>query len=607
MRPPRFHVAQPPEKPLLIFDGDCGFCRYWLARWERIFGDRIDRAPYQEAASKFPEIPLEAFRTAVRLVDTDGTVFGGAEAVFRALAAEQKRRRLLAAYESVPGFAPATELAYRLIASHRGFAHAATRLLWGEEPRASTFDRATRLFPRLIGFIYFLAIGSLALQARGLFGSRGITPVGTYLGWISENFGQSKFLVAPTLFWLSSSDAFLRVLLAAGLLFSLLAALEVLPSVALACLWAIYLSLSIAGQEFLGFQWDALLLEAGLLAVFFRASPRFFRALSVWLLFRLMFSSGFVKLASLDPTWRNLTALRFHYQTQPLPTVVGWYAHQLPAAIQKASAAAMFAVELAVPFFYFAPRRLRHGAALATIAFEILIGATGNYAFFNILTIALCLLLLDDAALERIARFFRTPRPREPVRPGVRRGAIAVGLLLAVLSTVQMISLLFPAFPLPAAATSAYRLAEPFRSVNRYGLFAVMTTRRPEIEIQGSDDGSEWKIYGFRWKPGDPARRPAYVSPHQPRLDWQMWFAALGSYRENAWFVAFERRLLEGEPSVLGLLASNPFAAHPPRFIRAVLFEYRFTTIDEKRKTGMWWKRSELGLYCPPISLADFR
>lgn len=606
MRPPRFHVAHPPEKPLLVFDGDCGFCRYWISRWEKVFADRVDRAPYQEVAGRFPEVPVEAFQSAVRLIESDGTVFGGAEAVFRARALNAGRRRLRAAYEHLPGFSSITESAYRLIASHRNAAAAVTRFFWGQEPAASEFTISERLFPRLIGLVYFLAIGSLALQAGGLIGTRGISPVARYLGWISENFAASKYLLAPTLLWIQPSDAFLNILLAAGLLLSVLVALEILPSVSLALLWAIYLSLSVAGQEFLGFQWDSLLLEAGFLAIFFRVSPRLFRALSAWLLFRLMFSSGFVKLASADPAWRGLTALQFHYETQPLPTFLGWYAHQLPASIQQACAAAMFIVELAAPFFFFAPRRLRHAAAFTTIAFELAIAATGNYAFFNLLTIGLCLLLLDDRALRRLGRFARSGKRRRPAGRIARRSTIAVGAIVAFLSAIEMTSLLFPGLPLPAAAKAAYRFAEPFRSVNRYGLFAVMTTTRPEIDVQGSEDGADWKSYGFRWKAGDPARRPAYVSPHQPRLDWQMWFAALGSYRENAWFIAFERRLLEGEPAVLNLLALNPFPAHPPRYIRAVLFDYRFTTIAEKGKTGMWWKRKELGLYCPPISLEDF-
>ncbi|HET9794559.1 MAG TPA: lipase maturation factor family protein, partial [Thermoanaerobaculia bacterium] len=316
----------------------------------------------------------------------------------------------------------------------------------------------------------------------------------------------------------------------------------------------------------------------------------------------LMFSSGAVKLASGDRAWRSLTALRFHYETQPLPTSIGWWAHQIPGSFQTISAVLLFAVELVAPFFFFAPRRLRNGALLSTAALQILIGLTGNYAFFNALTLALCLLLVDDQTLGR-KNPVADDGPARSRRP-VLTAAAAIVLFLGV---VQMAEILFPRARATAALASAASAAEPFRTVNGYGLFAVMTTTRPEIVVEGSADGRAWTPYPFRWKPGDVSRRPRFVEPHQPRLDWQMWFAALSDVRQNPWFVGFVHRLLEGDRDVIRLLAADPFAGHPPRFVRAELWNYRFTDRATRRKTGAWWSRTRIGEYLPPVSLDDFR
>jgi hypothetical protein len=385
------------------------------------------------------------------------------------------------------------------------------------------------------------------------------------------------------------------------------------PAWSAALAWVLYLSLSVAGQTFLEFQWDVLLTETGLIAVFLAApsrlrvgsgltAPRLARFLLVWLLFRLMLSSGVVKLASGDEMWRSLTALRVHYETQPLPPWTAWFMHQLPASFQTVSCVFMFFVELALPFLFFAPRRLRHFAAAQTILLQLIVAATGNYAFFNLLTIALAVLLLDDG-----------------VFPGRRRAAAGAsaestgkigwpGWILVPVAAVWLAASAVP-FALslglrgatPGPLVAVYRLVAPFRSANGYGLFAVMTKERPEIVLEGSADGEIWKPYEFRWKPGDPLRRPRFVAPHQPRLDWQMWFAALGDYRANPWLVSTMARLQEGSPEVLGLLATNPFPGKPPRYVRAVLYDYRFTNAEERRRTGAWWTRELRGLYAPVL------
>ncbi|HTR03356.1 MAG TPA: lipase maturation factor family protein [Thermoanaerobaculia bacterium] len=602
-------VAQPPERPLAVFDGDCGFCRAWIARWKEAAGPAVDDAPSQEVASRFPEIPPEAFARAFQLVLPDGRVLEGAEAVFATLAFRPKGSRLAWAYRRVPGFAAITEAAYRLIAGHRGAAATATRLLWGRSVARPTYFAASSLFLRLLGICYVAAFVSLWVQVDGLIGSWGILPAGRYLEWIRSQTGAERYALAPTFLWVSSSDAALHLLCAAGAAAGLCLALGFLPAVSAAAGWALYLSFSVVGQIFLEFQWDALLLETGLLAIFL-ASPRrgrfgaglatagIARGLLRWLLFRLMFSSGWVKLASGDAAWRGLTALRYHYETQPLPPWTAWYMHQLPASFQRASAAFLFFVELAVPFFYFAPRRLRVWAAWLTIALQAIIAATGNYAFFNLLTVALAVLLLDDQSLPgRWARAAETDAL--PARLWPKWVLVPVAAVALFASTVEFGATLDRSLTIPGPILAAFRDLAVLRSFNGYGLFMVMTTERPEIRVEGSEDGETWKAYEFRWKPGPLQRRPEFVAPHQPRLDWQMWFAALGGYGQNPWLRAFLARLLEGSPAVERLLAKNPFPNGPPRYVRAVLDDYRFTDRAERARTGDWWKRRELGPYSP--------
>ena len=423
-----------------------------------------------------------------------------------------------------------------------------------------------------------------------------------------------RYWEVPTLCWMSGSDIALHVLCALGVLASLLVLLGFVPFIGLFAIWALYLSLTTVCRDFLAFQWDNLLLECVFLGILLaplgarhrlsEAQPpiRLSRALGLWLLFRLMFSSGVVKLSSGDPAWRSLEALRVHYETQPLPTWIGWWAHQLPGRFQTFSAAALFVIEIGVPFLLLGSRRARHVAFLLFVGLQTAIALTGNYAFFNLLTIAIAVPLLEDRDFPARLRPGPEPRPERHVPAWLLAPAAAAILLI---SSMELSSAFraFPAWPAPARWLA--RLASPFRTVNGYGLFAVMTTTRPEIVIEGSEDAATWKPYEFRWKPGDLSRRPRFVAPHQPRLDWQMWFAALGSARQNPWFFQLLRRLLEGSPEVLGLLEKNPFPAKPPRFVRAVLYEYRFTDRATRAATGDWWRREAAGLYCPDVSLKE--
>jgi predicted DCC family thiol-disulfide oxidoreductase YuxK len=627
---PVTRVAHPPEKPVLIYDGDCGFCRRWIARWKQLTGERVEYVPLQSerVASQFPELPGAALETAVHLVEPDGRVTRGAEAAFRSQACA--RRWPIWIYQNVPGVAPVSEAAYRVVARNRTFFSFVTRWLWGPRVEPPTHFLVRWLFLRLLGVAYLVAFVSLNAQVLGLIGHDGIVPADQVMRTVernSEDLGLERYRQMPTLCWLGADDQFLRTQCVAGIALSALLILNVAPAVCLAFLWVLYLSLTTVSTVFLGYQWDNLLLEAGFLAIFFAPlrlwpnlareapPPRIVLWLLRWLLFRLMFASGAVKLLSGDPTWHNLTALTLHYETQPLPTALAWYAHQLPLWCQKASCGVMFGIELVLPFFILFPRRVRFIAFWAFSLFMLAISITGNYTFFNLLTFALCVTLLDDFALVRFApakwegRVAAGPRP--PWLKRLPRGlrwagggvlAVVAAIILAV-TAVEMLGMARLRWPPDSAFVKLYRWVAPFRSINGYGLFAVMTTTRPEIIVEGSYDGVTWLPYEFRHKPGDVQRRPTFVAPHQPRLDWQMWFAALGDVRGNQWFVSFCFRLLQGKREVLALLEKNPFPNRPPRFIRASLYEYHFTTPDERRATGAWWKRERTGEYCPPLSL----
>jgi hypothetical protein len=438
-------------------------------------------------------------------------------------------------------------------------------------------------FLRALGAIYFIAFCSWGVQAIGLVGAKGILPLPDYVAAMRAS--GVGWWQAPSTVWWWHSDAAIRASWIVGAVAALLAVVGRWPKPALGVCLALWLSICVAGQEFLSFQWDLLLIETGFLALFAsesRVSVWLFR----WLLFRLMFFSGVVKILSGDPTWRNLTAMHFHYETQPLPNPVAWYMEQLPLGFQKASTAFTFFAELLVPVLFFATRPVRRIAAVITIGFQLLILATGNYTFFNWLAIALCMWLFIDA------------------RPGVgnrRVGNRWAGAALAVfIGVVSGLTLLqYVDAPLPPGGAAVMHVVTPFRVVNSYGLFAVMTTERPEIVVEGSNDGVTWSAYEFRYKPGPLGRRPPTVAPHQPRLDWQMWFAALGTYQTNRWFVNFMIRLLEGEPTVVGLLQSNPFPGAPPKYIRARTFLYHFTRWGSRD----WWMREERGSYFPAVSL----
>jgi len=502
----------------------------------------------------------------------------------------------------------------QLIAGPPSKAARVGRSLFGGRDKGPPEHRLVRwLFLRLMGGIFLIAFTSLGRQVLGLYGARGISPVRELMG--SERLramGAERFRLIPSVFWWDASDKVLVRGVRAGQLLSLLLLFNVAPGPSILLLWSLYLSYVSAGREFLSFQWDALLLEMAPLAALTapwglrpglgrEAPSRWEVALFRMLVFRLYLGSGVSKIQSGDRTWRELTACNHYYETEPLPNRGGWYAHQLPPSVQKFSTAATLVLETAVPFLVFAPRRLRQLAFALLGSLQGVIIATGNYGFFNAQSLVLGLWLLDDETLERVLPL----APAEPARPRPIWRSVLMGLAAAPILSLgarEVLSRFEFVRWRPGALERLAGWVRPLHVVNSYGLFSVMTVRRPEVSIEGSEDGDHWREYVFRYKVSRMDQAPRQVAPHQPRLDWQMWFAALGS--PPGWFVALLVRLMEGSPEVLALFAENPFPERPPRYVRAVLYDYRMTDLATRRSTGVWWTRERIGLYVPPLALA---
>ncbi len=647
-------LAEPGQRPVLVFDGDCGFCRFWAMRWREKTGDRVDYRPSQAVAQRIAEVSPETFEKAVVLLEPSVTPGGerrvtiGVDAVVGLLEKYGGGVERVAAglARKVPGAMPVMRSVYGAVAAHRTIWSRLTRWFWGrgaESALKPTYHFSVWLFLRGLGLVLFFAFSSLLLQVRALIGANGISPVSRYLEMAHGEVGTQAYHLLPTLFWAGASDRLLVAACVAGVVLSLLVFAGWWPGLALLGAWALYLSLCVAGQTFMGYQWDALLLESVLLAAFLvplgarRAFgqrswiQRASRWLLLFLLFRLMVESGAVKWLSGDPHWRDLTALGFHFETQSLPLPLAWWAHQAPQPVLAALTVGMFLVEFLAPLALWLPRRLRWLGFWALIGLQGGIALTGNYTFFNLLTVALCLLMLDDLCwparwrkavgwVSRLKQPEAELRDGDPARPlsevvplaktrmgwgtALFWGPVALcSLLIGGKGLVEMVVPLLRdgrRVAMPAALEWMERQVAPVRSFNQYGLFAVMTTQRFEIILEGSNDGVEWRAYEFRWKPGDVNRRPGLVAPFQPRLDWQMWFAALGPVERSPWFYGFVERLLQGEPEVLALLEKNPFPDQPPRWIRAQRYRYHFTRRGEGEA---WWRRELEGVYLPPAAL----
>lgn len=454
---------------------------------------------------------------------------------------------------------------------------------------------ATRwLYFRLFGFTAVIATGAYGWQLPGLGLSTGIVPLS---GNVEQLKLQAGFFDAPTLLWLSASDAMLNALCAACVVCGLLVAFDVAVPFALGGLFVCWVSLVNVGQPFLSFQWDILLCEAALLSIPYalrpKAEPQLWQRLFVALVaVKVTFESGIVKLTAGDEAWwPKLTALTYHYWTQPLPAWTSPYIDRLPLWLHQAACLSMFVLELGVPLAAFGPRRARLVAALGMIALQAGLAVAGNYAYFNLLVAALCVPLLDDVFLKKTLPKQEgfAPKHFEPMGWSL----FAVVLLFSGLTFLEQFR---PGYP--EAVQQAVDRVQAVKAVSSYGVFRIMTKTRPEIVIEGSDDGVEWKAYEFKWKPGRADRAPHFVAPWQPRVDWQMWFAAMG--RCEGWVQLMLRRMLLGQPEVLALLEENPFPNRPPRYLRSTLWQYRFAPPGSKD----WWQRTVEGPYCPDVMLS---
>ena len=489
------------------------------------------------------------------------------------------------------------------------------------------------LFLRGLGLIYFSAFYSLVFQIKGLISPDGILPAAEYLREVGK-LGPVRYWYAATLLWLSSGSHMLVAICWIGMIAALLLVLNIWPRAVLVVCFVCFLSFVAAAQDFSGYQSDGMLLEAGFISLFFappglrpglgRNHPpsRASLFLLQWEWFRIYFESGMVKLASGDIEWRNFTAMDEYYQNGPLPTWIGWYVQHLPHRVHAFATGATLVLELGLVWMFLLPRPWRIACSLIVTAWQIPVILTANYTFLNYLVLLLGVLLLDDRFLLRwlppwvlrpIDESLLVEAPgRESTATDVAPSkavkylqAIKLAIASVILSwifyatTLQMLWIPFGRLPLP---TSPVIALEPFRIANRYGLFAVMTRGRYEIEFQGSNDGQTWTAYPFRYKPQDPAKAPGIYAPYQPRFEWNLWFASLGSWRDNMFVVSAEERLLAGNQDVLSLFAGNPFAESAPKFVRAVIRQYWFTSLEEKRRTGMWWRREELGLYAPTLT-----
>ncbi|OOZ40497.1 hypothetical protein BOW53_07560 [Solemya pervernicosa gill symbiont] len=457
------------------------------------------------------------------------------------------------------------------------------------------------LFLRLLALIYASAFVSLTVQIEGLVGPSGILPMGEFLNFQFIRQGGLAWLSTPTLFWLDSSDTALFAATIAGFIFSMLLLFGLYERLSLILLFILYLSLYHAGQVFMNFQWDVLLLETGFLAIFLTKGVNGLSLLLFHLLlFRLRFLSGLSKIISEDPTWANLTTLQYYFETQPLPHFGSWFAHQLPHWLHVGGTAGVLIAELLIPFFIFLPRRFRITAAVVTIIVQLIIIATSNHNFVNLLTILLCLFLLDDRIIERIMpsrlrnHIFRQTEVARPTIPGRLIQGVTGGAIIVV--SISMALKLFGGVTLNPQLQQFSQLGSRYGVGHVFHIFPNMQTERHELQIEGSYDGTDWQPYIFNYKPQVLDEKPAIHIPHDPRLDWMIWFVPPQNPQMTGWFHRFMWQLSKNEPKVTALLRENPFEGRAaPRYLRVLVYRYHFTDWQTKNVTGEWWQRKYLG------------
>lgn len=480
------------------------------------------------------------------------------------------------------------------------------------------YELSRGIFLRLLAILTALNFWSFYDQILGLVGQNGILPIAPALSEYAKRLpGIMKYVYLPTLSWWTQNDLALQGFCLLGIFGSILLFFNIIPRIILGILWVLSLSLTVSGQLFTSYQWDILTLEVLFLSIFY--APSHFLPigktdppsnLSVqllrFLLFKLMFLGGLAKVTHADSTWISLTALNFHFETQPLPTPLAWYADTLPVSILQTATCLTLFIELIVPFFLFTGRRLRHATAYVLISFQSLIILTGNYGIFNFMTIILCLAQFDDTHLNSIKHQIPTwliPKTRDTRSTAINVTDTTVLVFIAIINGFVFLSHFGMKEKLPQFTRDSFQIVKRFRSVNTYGLFGNMTTKRREILIQGSQNGTNWKSYSLPYKPDSPSEELPVTAGHMPRLDWQMWFAALKPPSRVKWFPRLLRKLLQGSNSVESLFAQNPFADSPPRYIRAVIYRYKFTSLETYQQTGRVWKRTNKQIYFPSLTL----
>jgi hypothetical protein len=465
----------------------------------------------------------------------------------------------------------------------------------------------TRLFfQRALALVFLIAFLNAANQFKPLLGERGLLPVPLYVKG-------TTFSESPSLFIFTATDRAFTLAAFAGIAVSALALLGIterfgtpIAMLAWFLIWALYISFVNVGQTFYGFGWESILLEAGFYAIFMGSANTQVQSITLWLerwlLFRIMFGAGLIKMRG-DSCWRDLTCLNYHYETQPMPNPLSWFFHWGPQWTKSGGVLFNHFSELIVPFLYFLPQPIATIAGLITILFQLTIFASGNLSWLNFLTMVLAIPAIDGALIAKIIPI-APPTLHHPALAH-RIAVYALTALVAYLSIKPIQNMISP----NQIMNTVYNR---WHLVGTYGAFGSITRPRYEVVVEGTDEGvltqsTKWREYEFKGKPTSTSRMPAQIAPYHLRLDWLMWFASFSEYYQNAWFVNFIAKLLENDRPVLSLLRTNPFPDAPPRYVRALLYEYHFTTPAERTQTGQWWKRTLIRQYFPPVSLSDSR
>ena len=571
-----------PKYPVMVWDEDCQFCKLCTDRFKALALDNIEFIPYQDLSAKYPKAPDLDYKKSI-VFFTHNNTYTGAAAVFSYYSKIGKKLPMWL-YRRFKLFERISEISYRFIANHRRMFRLICQTFWGSNLLPDSYKTSGWIYGRLLGLVGIIAFLSLWVQSDMLISSSGIVPFQSDLGQV-EGFitttgsDISKWFARPTILWFSKTDLWLNIVLCLGTFSSTLLLLGIVPHISIAISWTCYLSVASVSEPFLNFQWDALLLETYLLSIFFvpwkviddRKNIQNPATLGKWLLWlliiKLMFESGLVKFtffgADGSNTWRDLTALNYHYWTQPIPSWISWYVDKLPEVIDKISLGFTYFCELIIPFMIFFPRRIRRTASFSLIVFQALIIITGNYGFFNLLTIVVCLTLIDDQFFGDYFSKWLIKRPEVNVEINltekVKRFLAFIILICFIFTMIFFINRdLKGSKPtqnyndIPSIGRTLIQAAQVTRSMNAYGLFRVMTETRPEIYIEVLSADSVWSPVVFNYKPVKPDRRPKFFFPHMPRIDWQLWFEAL----------YFER------------LTSNPFALSAyQRFLEVMVTE----------------------------------